>query len=383
MMNLRTTDRFRRIGQARGRTDGLSVGLLTLPLLNNYGGLLQAAALYRLLEDAGHRPVLLAKKYHRPKAPRLAAQVLRRLPGHDVGSVRSTDRERRRHAAFVDATMPRRSPTLYSHGQLQSYVKRSGLDAVVVGSDQVWRSEYLGDEDWPSYFLDLRDVRRVAYAASMGAGSLPGGWREDKARELLGTFDAVSVRERSAIDLLAEGDRPVPAQLALDPTLVVDDSFYRSLYAEPGVSVDASTVFSYTLDRGSQAEGYERLVESALGWTAGADHISLHAAGERPTVAEWLTSFRDAGFVVTDSFHGTLMSILHRKPFVAIANQERGVDRFASILGLLGLDDRLVGHGEADRVRELADRPIDYDLVGRRLDELRAASKRFLEGGLS
>ena len=98
----------------------------------------------------------------------------------------------------------------------------------------------------------------------------------------------------------------------------------------------------------------------------------------QPPVEQWLRSFRDAEYVVTDSFHACIFSILFRKPFVAIGNPKRGMSRFRSLLGMFGLADRLVLSPEDS----FSDADIDYDKVYRRLETLRGKSLAFLENNL-
>ena len=95
-----------------------------------------------------------------------------------------------------------------------------------------------------------------------------------------------------------------------------------------------------------------------------------------PSVSGWLAGFRDAQFVVTDSFHGTVFSIIFNKPFVAILNSERGASRFISLLSILGLENRLISTG--DEVSEEHLRPIDYTEVNKILNEWKLKSINYI-----
>lgn len=78
-------------------------------------------------------------------------------------------------------------------------------------------------------------------------------------------------------------------------------------------------------------------------------------------MSQWLANIVDAEFVVTDSFHGCVFSIIFGKPFVAVANSWKGTNRFTSLLTALGLVDRLVFNlEEYYQRRELLLKPIDY-----------------------
>lgn len=99
-------------------------------------------------------------------------------------------------------------------------------------------------------------------------------------------------------------------------------------------------------------------------------------------VPGWLRAFMDADFVVTDSFHGCVFSIIFKKNFIAILNEDRGADRFTSLLDQLGLRDRLVTNPTSEKLRELAMQPIDFAPVDAKLKELRARSAAFLQEAL-
>ena len=72
----------------------------------------------------------------------------------------------------------------------------------------------------------------------------------------------------------------------------------------------------------------------------------------QPSVEQWLRGFYDAEFVVTDSFHACVFSILFNKPFIAIGNEDRGTSRFTSLLSMFGLKDRLITGGTTFRLNE-------------------------------
>ena len=93
-----------------------------------------------------------------------------------------------------------------------------------------------------------------------------------------------------------------------------------------------------------------------------------------PSVTKWLRAFVDADFVITDSFHGCVFSIIFNKPFVAIGNKGRGLARFESLLKMFGLEDRL---NSSQLTTE-----IDWESVNGKLNSYREISKNFILGNL-
>ena len=87
-------------------------------------------------------------------------------------------------------------------------------------------------------------------------------------------------------------------------------------------------------------------------------------------------------YVLTDSFHGSVFSIIFHRPFVALGNAGRGQARFHSLLGLFGLEDRLVTTGRAEEVAARLREPIDWARVDRIKREWQVKSTEFLRKAL-
>ena len=360
------------------------VGILTLHLHVNYGGILQAAALYRLLEDEGFEPVLLRKEpENRGWVGRSIRNLLRAIPGQNVGGVRARAKAREVHQPFIRRFLPNTSPPCHNGEELRAAVDQRQLDAVVVGSDQVWRPEYHQDSNHSVYFLDFvpAGVRKLSYAASFGHSD----WRYPEMREeasgLLAEFDAVSVREASGVDICRHKLGRQQCELVLDPTLVVDPVLYEEAAAPPAAKTRPSLV-SYVLDQSQRSRAVRRGVEAALPDSFETTSLSVGWERSQVGVGQWLRAFMDADFVITDSYHGTIFSILFGKNFIALGNKDRGLDRFTTLLQSLDLMDRLVLDHDPSTISSLVSQPIDYGRVSERLMALRKTSRRYLRSAL-
>ncbi len=360
------------------------VGLLTLPLHSNYGGIIQAAALYALLQEFGHHPVLLRKAHNRVWWKRAIVEVLKWLPGQNLANFRNQHLKLQRHAKFIDEFLPGKSRLCYSDLELKAECDRLGVDTVVVGSDQVWRLDYIDDGFYDSYFLSFLEgsmVRRISYAASFGTDRWTDEYKVAAVSRLLSGFSAVSVREDSGIALCAEYFGCEGVAHVLDPTLLIDRSFHESVVAALATGRAERGLYAYVLD-GSAAtlavveavQRSERLSKVIVA----APEVDL--AGY-VNMGEWLCRFRDAEFVVTDSYHGMIFSIVFEKQFVAVGNIVRGLTRFKSLLTLLGLQDRLIEAVEGEV--HYPSGVIDYVVVNQRLAELRRDSRDFLAAALA
>ncbi|MHA7862318.1 polysaccharide pyruvyl transferase family protein [Tessaracoccus sp. Y36] len=270
------------------------------------------------------------------------------------------------------------------------------LHAIVVGSDQVWRGGYADVEQQLLAYTGERDIIRMSYAASFGGDKLIRYSRslEKRSAELATTFRAISVREESGIDL-CRTHWGVKAQHHVDPTLLFEADHYRSLIRQSPAPLKPvqGGLFAYVLDRSEATSQLTSRIASRLGIPSfevlPPSAKEKNAFANNPSVyrmaplEQWLHSFAESDFVVTDSFHGTVFSILFNKPFIAIGNRARGLARFDSLLSFAGLADRLY-----DRSQEIEDLPLsapDWEDVNARVTTGRLAGwdylRRHLDSG--
>jgi hypothetical protein len=394
------------------------LGLLTLPLHTNYGGILQAAALYRVLERDLHKEVVFLERGQRewptsrlnravmgaltnfPWLPALrnslaaAAQgkpsAFRLLPGKLTSKllkktdIALRDQRIRTHRPFLERFLPRRTGRLGSTQALAESVQRFGLNGLVVGSDQVWRLDYFpsnAEEDYFFGFAPSPEIRKIAYAASFGHGSWNFPHHTARTKELIAQFDAVSVREASGADICRTVFDRHDALHVIDPTMLVDPAFYEEI-AGRGAGTSQKSFLSYVLDEEPDRLTFARHLQTALGPAYAYRSLTLDTGSKTIDMAEWLRAFMDAEFVLTDSFHGMVFSIIFEKNFIAIINRHRGADRFISLLTQLDLMDRLVMDGKTDRIETIVRQPIDFTRVKSKLGQLRKTSIDFLRTAL-
>lgn len=382
---------------------------MTLPLASNYGGILQCYALQTVLERMGHEVVVLDRTFAAPSAGlilRRCGSVLKCLVRRYIRGQKNIailspwsqtyliDKSRltdcsvllkfvRKH---INITRPLRSSEA-----LLKRVKRQKLDCLIVGSDQVWRecySPFLTD-CFAGFFPPDDKMLKITYGASFGTSENPISEQMlETCKSLSSRFDAISVREKSAVGLMEQyfGKH---AELVLDPTLLLGAEDYvieRSKSACP-VTAEQDTLVSYVLDTDGQKAKIANDVACELGLKESFMGLSPKKSDGSPDkmipVQFWLDNFRNASFVVTDSFHGCVFSVINRKPFIAIVNHSRGADRFVSMLSQLGLEGRMVNDYEefnAHRSELIA--PIDYAEVYSKLQKLKAHSLGYLSGML-
>ncbi|HIZ04999.1 MAG TPA: polysaccharide pyruvyl transferase family protein [Candidatus Phocaeicola gallistercoris] len=347
------------------------VGVITLPFTPNYGWLLQVYALQRMLEKLGYEPILIYRKWDKTKQNSGIINALKRWIYYHVLC--------RKLYIFFEKNFFKTK--LYRDVEcLKSVVDDYKLDAVIVGSDQVWRFENTRGAGY-NFFLDFvvsENVSRIAYAASFGVDCWTGTVDElYTVRQLLKRFKAVSVRETTGVTLCRDVLN-VKALLVLDPTLLLTSIDYNSLIRKNSLK-SQETLSTYILDPSVEKD---KLINNI----ALKKHLcvkSLYIDNRKgkihtySSLQYWLSGIRDAEYVVVDSFHGMVFSIIFKKNFLVLANKHRGLTRFESLLMMLGLKDRLVY--DIDNIDyNIINQNIDYAKVDKLLEQQRNLSINFL-----
>jgi len=371
----------------------MKIGILTFHFADNYGAVLQTYALQSYLQQMGHevhvidyRPDYMTHggRLRLPMSKRdlkIDAQIMfvrwANLRGRWGGS--------RLTQSFADF---RRARFQLSQKQASSLGDLRALDfdydAYICGSDQIWNPPLRTGVD-PAYYAAFAKAgcRRIAYAASFGRSDIEPEYHSEIGR-LLGGMDSISIREESGV-VLTERLSQKKAFWAPDPTLLLDE--YEGLCVSPGRE---PYVFTYVLRGDDLVGGIQKQVAMQLGlpsyvpyvpqqrWRISAQQVCL-------SPAEWLGNIREANFVVTNSFHGTIFCILFRKPFIAVSlkGQKQSLsDRLISLLKRLQLQERFVTEHREDQIRELMQREIDWGKPIKLLQTWRTETRSFLQQAL-
>lgn len=353
---------------------------------HNYGTVLQAVATRDVLSRYG-RPLFI--DYCRPHWTRggWVSSYLDRSGNRLVNVVRllsnvpSRLRCERIFRGFVESELELTSSTPFLEGG-----DVFDEDAIYcVGSDQTWNIECNYGID-PVFFLaKVPDTcKKIAFAASFGRPSLGEeelGWTYP----LLKGFKAISVRESSSVSILES--MGIRGGVALkDPVLLCRPELWNEIPA--GIeSSGEEYVLVYMLNHNPRMCEYSRLVAAELGVETKIvtfNPIKRVPTGLRgvclPTPAEWVALFRDARYVVTDSFHGTCFSLLFQKP-MTVFDPPRFSVRLTDVLSDFDLSDRRVGSEPAETI-SVHRKPVDWAAVGRARERFRADARGFLDGCL-
>ncbi len=350
----------------------MKIGILTLHYSHNYGAVLQCFALCKTLKNMGLCPMLIDRQLNRKTSKLSFLQKLLHFF---------------RPYPFFEFKKKYLKPiTREINNDIDMLTLASEFDAVIVGSDQVWRKEYT-DVGY-NYFLDFVDdkTKKIAYAASFGKDN----WQYDEdwtssIKKLLIRFSNISVREFSGIQICQKDLDCKNVEFVLDPTLLLDAQEYKSCFSVKNNNKDV--IASYILDNTDSSNLLKKLVSKETNLLV-LDLLENSSKGKRVfkkkiTVNQWINSIANSKLILTDSYHGMLFSIIFNKQFIVLSNNNRGKDRFTSILKLIGLENRILSNNfsESD-IHNLLIEPIDYNEVNIILEKKRTFSLNFLEKAL-
>ena len=362
----------------------MKTGLVTFYHIHHYGALLQAAATQRAVESLGGDCEII-DYYVNQNNDLFRAPAGLGPAAADAHTALHYKPLKTRYARFEDFS--RRQLRISPH-RFESFEElRSAelpYDLILSGSDQIWNPTIFPDGRFdPVFFGAFSDRRKIAYAPSFGVPRIPDGM-EAELRGYLEQFSHLSVRESQGAAIVRRVAGREPA-LVLDPTLLPTREDWAAMAAE---HAGKDYILCYCISPPGPLAPYIRRLAEETGLPV------VQLCGTRRKVhpkakcvldagpAEFLALFRDASFVCTNSFHGTVFSVQFQKPFfTAVSPRELAApetSRTFSLLSRLGLTERIVGKGDSAGLNAA----VNWASAETRLQTARQASLRYLEAAL-
>lgn len=267
-----------------------------------------------------------------------------------------------------------------SYEQLSSEYPKA--DIYVTGSDQTWNSKYNNGID-PAYFWGfLRNERIIAYAASIGKTEFDDS-ESSITKKFLEKYDAISVREKSAKELLTKLGFS-NTECILDPTLQLSKDEWKRIISKRLIK-QRYVLLMILYNEDNNATEIARNIANRRGiklvkvsWDLKKDK-NVDILMTHRTPEDFLSLIYYADFIVTNSYHGICFSINFEKQFLAIKRDEFNT-RLESILETVGLFSRLV---TIDNYLKVTDEVIEYEVVNERIEIERRKADAFLKNVLS
>ena len=369
----------------------------------NYGGMLQALATVTMLEKRGLEFELIRYEKHYSlwgklkQLPRLFNSILlndkkeaflKKMGKRKHPEFQKEDAVRMQaFGRFREKKFKKLSPIFKGYEALCAGAQR--YSAVVTGSDQLWSPAGL-----PTNFYNLMfvpdEIRKVSIASSFGVKYIP--WYQiGRTRRFLNRIEFISMRENSGSEIVKElTGRNVPT--ILDPVFIFDEQAWAEIVAVAPREIEAPYIFAYFLG----ANPIHRKAVKETAKKLGCKIVALRHLDQYVPIdedfgdfapydvdpARFLNILRNAAYVCTDSFHGSVFSIIHHKPFVTFNRYDEQSkhsknSRIDTLCHNLGLQDRRFDTAE-DLYQQLkAD--IDYKAVDKKLSALKCLTNGYLD----
>ena len=281
----------------------LSCFIFFIFMLLNIGNNLLKYAMSIILSKLGFDPYIVGMRYH----------------NQDISFIQSMTKLRLINNSF-------------------SEIKENDYDILMVNSDQTWRK-------WANrhkYFYDIAFLRfaekwnkiKIVYGASLGKNVWNYNKYDEKiAKSLLKDFNGISVREKGSIHLIKEHLGITP-YFVLDPTLLIDKQYYLNLIKnyKPKNTINESYIFVYTVAKFKKLKSFlekiKKINKYKIYWV-------------KSNIKDFLYGIYYSKAIITNSFHGTLFSIIFNKPFITFLYENTGKERFNSLKDIFDIGNRL------------------------------------------
>ena len=337
----------------------------------NYGSSFTYYALHSILQDMGYRVLMIDQPLPYPDAPSAPRETISR-------------KFAKKHYTISDR---------YPFKELRTLNRK--CKAFILGSDQIFNSQCICGEE-PFYLLDFvaDDKKKIAFATSFGHSKLLMPQNE---RQLfsyrLSRFNYLSVRELDGVDCCRT--LGLKATFCLDPVFLCDNKHYLELAAQSD-KTETGYILMYILDVSPDIRRLVLFLQSALkkkvlvildgqsNYTENFRTLDLpDNIANIQAIEDWHYYFANADMIVTDSFHGTCLAIIHRKNFFTLINKRRGVARLNTLRQVLGIDDRIFSTPQKLIENDIIYQNIDYGQIVTKLENEKQHSLLWLKTALT
>lgn len=348
------------------------VATMTFHTHHNYGALLQCYALQQVLIELGAVAEVIDYKCTYDRKPyRLQALRKKGFIKYLFGVLGPITRIPRYKKCKLFRKRFRLSPPVNADN---IHFLADCYHLYLAGSDNIWNNEITDlDENYFLSFVEKQD-KKASYAASFGFGNVPLSLNNTY-KKLLSGFRHYYMREQQGVNIIQEL-LGVSANEVLDPTMLLDTSEWEKIIVSP--KKKDHYIFAYQMAPSAKFVHYVKMLSKKTGLKV--IYTQFPMGGILPCKlsltdgpCEWLGHIKQASYVVTDSFHGTVFSILFHKSFFSVVTQLG--TRIENLLSNFGLEDRILRSGTLPEILS----PVPYEQVDERIKNERERCKNILK----
>lgn len=368
----------------------MKVAVITRHSVPNYGSLLQSYATQKAIEKLGHNSEIINYTRYEERYENLADTLVKgkkwdkNVILRTIYKLIQTPNYSKMYKKFFEYRKDFLEETKLEYGNINELKENiPEADVYCSGSDQIWGKIGTSNYD-EAYFLEFAKGKKcIAYSSSFGKTEL--NEELDKNLEnLLAKYSKILVRESSAKELL-EKRNIINVEHVLDPTFLLSQEEWIELAQKSKKEIKEKYILVYQLHDNKEFDKYAQKIAKnknmkLLRISPSLYHITR--SGKLvylPTQFDLLKYFMNAEYVLTDSFHATVFSIIFNKRFIDVLPFNKTGTRIESILNLLGIDSRILKNFED---MTLIDNDINYKNVNVRLKNEREKSLRLLKDAI-
>ena len=265
-------------------------------------------------------------------------------------------------------------------------------DTFIIGSDQVWNPINIGTDFFNLLFTEDGKYR-ISYASSFGVSSIPNS-QIQKTRHYLERIQCLSTREKTGVEII-KNLTGRDAELVCDPTLLVNKDLWDRMKGEKRF-INEKYIFCYFLGNNPGHRDFANRFKAQTGYKLVAlQHLDelilsdinfadIKAFDVGP--AEFVNLISNAEFVLTDSFHGTIFSLLYHKRFFTFSRFESSSkgstnSRVVSLLEMMGVKEHHIKVTQT--IDDCLKAEIDFDSIDKKIDVFRQKSREYLHKALA
>ena len=369
----------------------MKIGIVSIHSAHNYGSVLQAYALQEELkkfsndvEIIDYRPEYLERQYKL-----FSIKVYNRYQGLINKIVhlgwRTLMLKKRldkyhKFEKFIKSNYHLTKKVYKTYDELEK--ENFNYDIVFCGSDQIWNTDITNGFDKVYYLGFSNNFKKTSYAASVGRSNIEEKYEKDY-EKYLKDFNSISLREESSKNIIKKYTNK-DIDIVLDPTMLIDSTKWDTLANESNMNILNKYILIYQLEDNKE---FDKIVNSISKYL-NLKIISLNKKKKysneinMPFIGpnDFLYLFKNAEFIITNSFHGTVFSLLYNKRNCIIPHKQTG-SRMSDLMNKLGLSDRVIKEYSELNLESIS-KDIDYKKVNKILNSERSKAEEYIKKAL-
>lgn len=346
----------------------MKISIVTVYSSSNYGAFMQAYALQEFLKEQSHQVYFLKHGARKPGVMFVKRMIERMMKGTF-------------HGFGFQLKMKRNFDRAIRTFQECSYNELAAMDCGIFGSDEIWNIKRKNMYNYPCFFgAGVNCRRKIAYAPSANLAQKEDFLKHPELVEGLLSFDGISVRDAHSVEVIREVLGREDVVQVVDPTMLHTKEYYGKKAVHPKTKKPYILIYSYgkhlTQEMIAQIQAFSK--EKGIALVSILESFPWCDENLALTPMEFLGYFQNAAYVITDTFHGSIFSIIFNREFVVTS---RNSNKIQDLLARFGLEHRI---READRsITDILGTPVDYEPVNALVTQYREESKEFLKRQLA